>query len=108
MADSSAGKILSKTRLAKKLTIDEVAHATKLRPDKIVALENDDFSRFGSIAYGKGFLQIYARYLGIARTEPLRAAEIPATTVSISDYQYLNTPHPPAPKQHRDRMLERG
>ena len=108
MVDYSAGKKLSQARLAKHLTIDEVAHATKLRPDKIVALENDDFSRFGSIAYGKGFLQIYARYLGIDLTEQLRALEIPATTVSISDYQYLNTPRPPAPKQHRDRVLERG
>lgn len=108
MVDSSAGKKLSQARLAKQLTIDEVAHATKLRPDKIIALENDDFSRFGSIAYGKGFLQIYARYLGIDLTAQLRALEVPANTVSISDYQYLNTPHPPAPKQHRDRTLERG
>jgi cytoskeletal protein RodZ len=108
MIDFSAGKKLSQARLAKHLTIDEVAHATKLRPDKIVALENDDFSRFGSLAYGKGFLQIYARYLGIDLTEQLRALEIPSNTVSISDYQYLNTPHPPAPKQHRDRTLERG
>jgi cytoskeletal protein RodZ len=108
MIDSSAGKKLSQARLAKQLTIDEVAHATKLRPDKIVALENDDFSRFGSIAYGKGFLQIYARYLGIDLSEQLRALEVPTNTVSISDYQYLNTPHPPAPKQHRDRTLERG
>jgi cytoskeletal protein RodZ len=108
MVDLSAGKKLSQARLAKQLTIDEVAHATKLRPDKIVALENDDFSRFGSIAYGKGFLQIYGRYLGIDLTEQLRALEIPTTTVSISDYQYLNTTHPPAPKQHRDRTLERG
>ncbi len=108
MVDFSAGKKLSQARLAKQLTIDEVAHATKLRPDKIVALENDDFSRFGSIAYGKGFLQIYARYLGIDLTEQLRGLEVPTNTVSISDYQYLNTPRPPAPKQHRDRSLERG
>jgi hypothetical protein len=108
MIDYSAGKKLSQARLAKHLTIDEVAHATKLRPDKIVALENDDFSRFGSIAYGKGFLQIYARYLGIDLTEQLRSLEIPTNTVSISDYQYLNTPLPPAPKQQRDRTLERG
>lgn len=108
MIDTSAGKKLNQARLAKHLTIDEVAHATKLRPDKIIALENDDFSRFGSLAYGKGFLQIYARYLGVDLSEQLRAMEVPSNTVSISDYQYLNTPHPPAPKQHRDRTLERG
>jgi cytoskeletal protein RodZ len=108
MLESSPGKKLSQARLAKKLTIDEVAHATKLRPDKIVALENDDFSRFGSIAYGKGFLQIYARFLGIDITDQLRTMEIPASTVSISDYQYLNTEHPPVSRHGHDRSLERG
>src|ERR1700709_1112261 len=108
MIDLSAGKKLSQARLAKRLSIDEVSHATKLRPDKIVALENDDFSRFGSIAYGKGFLQIYARYLEIDISEQLRGLEIPTNSVSISDYQYLNTPREPSPRQQRDRSLERG
>ena len=42
----TVGKKLCKARLAKGLTIDEAAHATKMRPDKILALENDDYSRF--------------------------------------------------------------
>ncbi len=102
MVDSSAGKILSQARLAKRLTIDEVAHATKLRPDKIVSLENDDFSRFGSLAYGKGFLQIYARYLGVDISDQLRMMEVPQQTVSIAEYQYLNSaPAPEKPSRSR-------
>ncbi len=99
MVDTSAGKLLSQARLAKNITIDEAAHATKLRPDKIVALENDDFSRFGSLAYGKGFLTIYARYLEIDISDQLRGLELPPQTVSIAEYQYLNASHPPAPAQ---------
>jgi len=98
---------LSQTRLAKRLTIDEVAHATKLRPDKIVALENDDFSRFGSLAYGKGFLQIYARYLGVDISDQLRGMESPEKTVSIAEYQYLNSPAPEKPSRSRAMPLRR-
>jgi cytoskeleton protein RodZ len=102
MVESSAGKILSQARLAKRLTIDEASHATKLRPDKIVALENDDFSRFGSLAYGKGFLQIYARYLGVDISDQLRMMEVPQQTVSIAEYQYLNSaPAPEKPSRSR-------
>src|SRR3954447_14416609 len=98
MVDSSAGKKLSQARLAKQLTIDEAAHATKLRPDKIVALENDDLARFGSLAYGKGFLQMYARYLGVDISDELRELEVSARTVSIAEYQYLNSlPEPAKP-----------
>ena len=52
MVESSAGKKLCDARLARRLSIDEAAHATKMRPDKILALENDDYSRFGGTAYG--------------------------------------------------------
>ena len=40
----SVGKKLSQARLKRGLTIEEAAHATKLRPDKIIALESDDYS----------------------------------------------------------------
>ena len=49
-------KDLARARLARGLTIDEAAHETKVRPDKIVALESDDYSRFANNAYAKGFL----------------------------------------------------
>ncbi len=89
------GKRLCQARLAKGLTIDEAAHATKMRPDKILALENDDYSRFGNNAYAKGFLQIYGRFLGVDVAGHLRDLEIP-TRVSVDDYQYLNNaPEPP-------------
>ncbi|MDQ3624033.1 MAG: helix-turn-helix domain-containing protein [Verrucomicrobiota bacterium] len=91
MAEST-GKKLAKARLAKGLTVDEAAHATKLRPDKIIALENDDYSRFPNNAYGRGFLQIYARYLQVDVNDFARTLET-SNPVSIAEYQYLsNTP----------------
>ncbi len=94
MSDS-AGKRLSQARLKRGLTIDEAAHATKMRPDKILALENDDLSRFGSNAYAKGFLLLYARFLHVDVEEETRALDVPHD-LRVRDYQYLSNAAPPA------------
>ena len=100
--DATTGQKLSKARTAKGLSIDDVAHATKLRPDKILALEHDDYSRFPNNAYVKGFLQIYGRYLSVDVRAALSELENPSP-VSISDYQYLNS----APEKEPERLAYR-
>jgi cytoskeletal protein RodZ len=91
----SVGKKLGQARQRRGLTLEEVAHVTKLRPDKIVALENDDYSSFPSNAYAKGFLQIYARYLNVNVSEFLSSLDS-TNSISVDDYQYLS--NAPAPK----------
>ena len=88
--DATTGQKLSHARIAKGLSVEEVAHATKLRPDKVLALECDDYSRFPNNAYARGFLQIYGRYLGVDVRAALGELENPSP-VSISEYQYLNS-----------------
>jgi len=97
----SVGKKLNQARLKRGLTLDEAAHATKLRPDKIVALENDDFSLFANNIYAKGFLQIYARFLNVDVSEFARTLDN-ANPISISDYQYLS--NAPAPRQDNSNI----
>lgn len=92
--DESVGKQLSKARLKRGLSVDEAAHATRLRPDKIVALENDDYSLFASNVYARGFLQIYGRFLGVDVAEFASTLE-GMGSISIEDYQYLNSGAPP-------------
>ncbi len=101
MVETSAGKKLSAARLAKGLSIDEAAHETKMRPDKILALENDDYSRFGSHAYAKGFLLIYSRFLGVDVTEQLRDFDGYDNRVNVDDYQYLSNAPQPDPEKSR-------
>src|SRR5687767_13314305 len=102
----SVGNRLCKARLARGLTIDEAAHATKMRPDKILALEYDDYSRFGSNAYAKGFLLIYGRFLRVDVSEQVRSLEMP-NDIRVAEYQYLsNAPAPSAtrlPRHGRSR-----
>ncbi len=94
----SVGRRLTKARLARGLSIEEVAHATRIRPDKIAALECGDYSRFGGNAYAKGFLVIYSRFLKVDASEETRLLEAPRT-VSINDYQYLSNNDAPLPSE---------
>lgn len=96
MSDS-VGKRLSQARLKKGLSIDAAAHATKVRPDKLLALENDDYSRFGNNAYAKGFLLLYGRFLDVDVSEQVRRLEIPGE-IRVSEYQYLQNVPAPEPK----------
>lgn len=105
MSDS-AGKRLAQARLARGLTIEEAAHATKMRPDKVLALENDDLSRFGSTAYAKGFLMLYARYLHVDVSDEVRALDAPHD-LHIRDYQYLNNAPPPAAEERLPHFAQK-
>jgi cytoskeletal protein RodZ len=99
----TVGKKLNQARLKRGLTIDEAAHATKLRPDKIAALEADDYSRFANNIYAKGFLQIYARFLNVDVSDFARTLDN-ANPISVSDYQYLsNAPTPRRETTHVQR-----
>ena len=101
------GKKLCKARLEKGLTIDEAAHATKMRPDKILALENDDYSRFANNTYAKGFLVLYGRFLDVEVMEQARTLEGP-TRVNVDDYQYLNHAPDPGPQRQFHRQRRRA
>lgn len=90
----SLGKRLSKARLERGLTIDEAAHMTKLRPDKILALENDDYGRFPNNAYAKGFLLIYGRFLSVDVSEQTRILDTPSE-LQVQNYEYLQNAPPP-------------
>jgi cytoskeletal protein RodZ len=92
--------------LQRGLTIDEAAHATKLRPDKIAALESDDYSRFANNIYAKGFLQIYGKFLKVDVEDFARTLDN-ANPISISDYQYLTNAPAAKPETVAVRRDER-
>ena len=57
------GKKLQEARLARKLTLDEAARMTKIRPSRLQEIESGRFLEFSSLAYAKGFLLIYGKFL---------------------------------------------
>jgi cytoskeletal protein RodZ len=61
---------------------------TKIRPQRLAEIESDDFSQFPSLAYAKGFLLIYGKFLDVDVTPYLDAFE-DSESVTVDGYSYL-------------------
>ncbi|MEM9081520.1 MAG: helix-turn-helix domain-containing protein [Verrucomicrobiota bacterium] len=68
--DAPLGDRLRDARRAKDLSLDDVAHATKIQPNVIDSLENADNSVFPTPLFLKSFLRQYADFLNVD-VEPL-------------------------------------
>jgi len=72
---SSPGAILKRCREYHGISLDEAAEATKVGANYLKALEEDQTKEFASLAYLKGFLRIYANYLGLNPDDIMRLYE---------------------------------
>jgi len=105
MTIEGLGKKFQDARLARGLTLDEAARLTKIRPSRLAEIEVDDFSQFPSLAYAKGFLQIYGKFLDVDVTPYLDAFET-SQQMTVDGYSYLQDQ--PAPKPRRIRARPRA
>jgi cytoskeletal protein RodZ len=88
MTIEGLGKKFQEARQARNLTLDEAARMTKIRPQRLAEIEADDFSQFPSLAYAKGFLLIYGKFLDVDVTPYLDAFE-DSESVTVDGYSYL-------------------
>src|SRR5215475_2640179 len=88
MTIEGLGKKFQEARRARNLTLDEAARMTKIRPARLAEIEADDFSQFPSLAYAKGFLLIYGKFLDVDVTPYLDAFE-DSESVTVDGYSYL-------------------
>lgn len=84
----TVGRKLHRARIARGLKIEEVADATKIRPERIIDLEADEYGHFANLTYAKSFLAKYARFLGVDIQEELDHFQV-SPSISLRDYQYL-------------------
>jgi len=61
----TAGQILAETRISKKLDLEDVARITRIRPQFLTIIENDDYQKLPSGAVAKGFIRNYCEFLGL-------------------------------------------
>jgi cytoskeleton protein RodZ len=61
------GRTLRKARTDRGIELSEVERATKIRAKFLEAMEEDHWEALPAPAYARGFLDIYARYLGLDR-----------------------------------------
>jgi cytoskeletal protein RodZ len=105
MSIEGLGKKLQDARLKRGLTLDEAARMTKIRPSRLAEIEADDFSNFPSLAYVKGFLLIYGKFLDVDVSEFMEAFDTPEQ-VTVDGYSYLQDT--PAPKPARTPIVRRS
>jgi cytoskeletal protein RodZ len=63
------GQRLRKERLQRKLTLEEIAQAIKIKSVFLAAIEKGEFHKLPSPAYAQGFVRNYAEFLDIPKGE---------------------------------------
>ena len=66
---SPLGETLQKARQARGVTLEEVSQETRISRRYLEALENENFGLLPAPVYARGFLRIYARFLGLEPAE---------------------------------------
>lgn len=65
LAPRTPGAALRAAREKRHLSLAEVVEATRIKTHIVQALENDDYSVIPAPLYGKGFIKLYAEYVGL-------------------------------------------
>jgi cytoskeletal protein RodZ len=61
----SIGETLREARHVKQASLEDASRATKIKLEILERLESDDFNALAAPMYTKGFLKLYAEYLGL-------------------------------------------
>ena len=65
----TVGQLLREKRLEKRLTLEQVERATKIRSKFLENLEKNEFDKFNSQTILRGFIRNYATYLDVSLEE---------------------------------------
>jgi cytoskeletal protein RodZ len=106
MSIEGLGRKFQEARKARNLSLEEAARLTRIRQSRLAEIEADDFSNFPSLAYAKGFLQIYGKFLDVDVSPYLDAFET-SGHLTVDGYSYLqDAPAPKAPRTQATRRNE--
>src|SRR5450759_5172026 len=72
-ADVGFGEELRRNRLAREVSLQSIATATKISVRSLEALERGDFARLPAPVFTRGFIRAYASYLGLDPEEMVNA-----------------------------------
>jgi cytoskeletal protein RodZ len=105
VAPPSIGPKLRKARIDRALSIEEIAWRTRIRPDLLRALEDEEFASIGHQAFVRGHLSSYARFLGIDSQGLCEEFESTQDGSPASSIEELDRKAKVAPKQRRPKWL---
>ncbi|GFO60465.1 DNA-binding protein [Geomonas silvestris] len=75
VAELPVGDYLRGVRESRGLPLDEASRTTKISKSYLVAIEQGQFDKLPNQAYIKGFLRLYAQFLGLSGDEAVRRYE---------------------------------
>lgn len=87
----SIGERLEDARKRQGISVREAAEATKIRADFLIEFENNNFNQDLPEIYKRGFLKLYAKFLGLDGDR------------LVADYHSLVLGHSPIPKKTESR-----
>ncbi len=85
---TSLGALLAAARERRGLPLEQAAHETRIRVQRLRDIESDDLSQFSHPSYARMFIVDYARYLGVP-PEEIRDLLPESGACGIEGYQYL-------------------
>lgn len=100
MDGQTVGSRLRFARENKGLSLEDAARVTRITKGYLAALEEGNYSRLPSDAYAKGFLRVYAQFLGIEEQDVLRLYENAMPSPLPSDELKVN-----AGEYHDDQIV---
>lgn len=108
--EQSAGQLLRTARLNRGMSIEDAARQLRLSVRQIVALEEDDYDKFPSATFLRGFVRNYAKLLQVDEAPLLRQLQqslppLPAPTIS---YQIEGIPFPSNQKRGKRNLIIGG
>ncbi len=69
---SSVGQLLKNQRLKREFSLKDAEQATRIRGKYLLAIESNDYGNLPDNVYTRGFIQAYARYLGLDTEKIIR------------------------------------
>jgi cytoskeletal protein RodZ len=90
--------LCEKLRVAREsrgLTLADVAHKTRIPVPRLIQLEEGNFAAFGNMAYARGFIKIYSRFLDVDAQELLADLPDPVSLGGRDDYRHLTESYGP-------------
>lgn len=73
-SEKTVGIVLKETRVARKISLEEVSKHTKIHINILKMIEADEFKSLGAV-YSKSFLKLYAEYLNLDKDALIRRFE---------------------------------
>lgn len=97
------GQILGETRREKGISVEDVAHETRIHPNVILSIEEDDLSQFPSVAYARSFIRKYSDHLGVDLSSAIEALNS-STALRLSENELMGEMKKAVNKDRRFRL----